>query len=381
MEAVLQNPRLMIPGPVEADDDVLAAIGAQTLPHYGAAWMRLFDETTQLLQQLFGTKGSVLMIPGPGTAALEGAISSLVPRGESIVTLDNGFFGSRMVQIVEACGIHAPAVRAEWGQPVEPDALRRALEAIVPRARADGQQVRAVAIVHHETSTGVLNPVRELAAVAGEFDLAVIVDAVASFGGVPVEFDAWGLDACASVPNKCLGAPPGVAVMAVSERAWEMAKANPTPHGWYLDLKTWAWYIENWGDWHPYPTTMPTNNVAALHAALEKVLAHGPEHHFASIQWAADCTRAGMQELGFTLFPAPDAAAPVISALITRPDVSPADLQAYLARHGLMISGGLGELKGKIIRVGHMGRAKEPAVVEALLEAVEGFLKEKAQNH
>lgn len=373
----MADPRLMIPGPVEADDDVLAAIGAQTLPHYGPTWMRLFDETTDLLKRLFETEQSVLMIPGPGTAALEASITSLVPRGESVATLSNGFFGERMLEIVEHSGLHARPVRAELGEPVDPGALRASLAEMIPQAERAGEPVRALAVVHHETSTGVLNPLQEIAAVAHEFDLAVIVDAVASFGGVRIAFDEWGIDACTSVPNKCLGAPPGVGLLALSDRAWDMAAANTTPHGWYLDLRTWAWYIENWGDWHPYPTTMPTNNIAALHAALQKIFAVGPERHYSSIAWAADCTRSGLLELGFTLFPNPAFAAPVISAFNVRPDIDAAALQHYLLEQGLMVSGGLGELQGQIFRVGHMGRAKEPAVVEALLAATRDFLHEE----
>lgn len=376
----MKNPRLLIPGPVEAENDVLEALGAQTLPHYGGQWMRLFNQTTQYLQRLFQTQGDVLMIPGPGTAAFEAALGSMVPRGEGVVVLDNGFFGARIREIAKAYGIQPWPFEAPWGEAIDPDDLRRQLPGLIEQANAAGQPIRALVVVHHETSTGVLNPVKEIAAVAHEFDLPVVVDAIASFGGVPVDVDGWGLDACVGVPNKCVGAPPGVGLLALSERAWQMADANPVQHGWYLDLRTWRWYIENWGDWHPYPTTMPTNNIAALHAALEGIFAEGPEAHFGSIAWAADCTRHGMEEMGFRLYPDPEHAAPVISALRSRPDVNADDLRRYLlVEHGLMVSGGLGELKGQIFRVGHIGRARRPEIVEALLEGTAQYLVENAR--
>lgn len=371
--------RLMIPGPVEAEDSVLSALGEQTLPHYGPRWMPLFQETIALLKQLFMTQGDVLIMPGPGSAALDAAVASLIPHGASACVLENGFFGMRTIQIIEANGIRPWVVKAPWGKHVDPDDVRTSLREWIPQAQRAGQPIRALVMVHHETSTGVLNPLREIAAVAHEFDLPLIVDAVASLGGVPLPVDEWGIDVCVSVPNKCLGVPPGVALMAVSRRAWQLAEVNPSRHGWYLDLRTWRWYMDNWGDWHPYPTTLPTNNIVALHQGLQNIFAGGLEAHFASFERAAAQVREGMAALGFTLFPEAIYAAPPISALNTRPDVDIGDMLRYLLHeHSLMVSGGLGELKGRIFRVGHMGRAKEPQAIETLLQATRIYLMEHA---
>lgn len=374
----MPNPRLLIPGPVQVDEDVLSAIGEQTLPHYGPEWMPLFEETTSLLKRLFMTTGDAIMIPGPGSAAFDAAIASLVPRGESACVLDNGFFGTRAIQIVEANGIHPWVVTAPWGRHIDPDDVRASLREWLPQARSEGQPIRALVLVHHETSTGVLNPLAEIAAVAHEFDLPLIVDAVASFGGVRIPVDELGIDVCVSVPNKCLGVPPGVALASVSRRAWELAEANPTPHGWYLSLRTWRWYIDNWA-WHPYPTTLPTNNIVALHAGLQGIFAEGVEAHYASFTRAAARTRESMAEMGFALFPEPEYAAPPISALTAPEGFEIGKMLHYLLHErGLMVSGGLGDLKGKIFRVGHMGLAKEPEAIEALLQAVRDYLSEKA---
>jgi alanine-glyoxylate transaminase/serine-glyoxylate transaminase/serine-pyruvate transaminase len=368
----------LIPGPVEADETVLEAIGEQILPHYGPQWMALFNETTDLLRKLYGTTGDVLMIPGPGSAAIDGAVASLVPRGESVFIPSNGFFGQRFRQIVEASGIHAEGIDMPWGKHIDPEDLCVALKEAIPRAEAAGRPIRAVALVHHETSTGVLNPLESLAAVVKSFDLALIVDAVASFGGVPIAFDDWGIDVCVGVPNKCLAAPPGVALTAISPRAWAMVDANPSKRGWYLDLATWRWYIENWGDWHPYPTTMPTSNIVAVHRAVKNIFEMGVEAFYQTFRKAAAAVRTGMAELGFTLYPELSYAAPVISALNARPDFAIGEMLAYLRdERGLMLSGGLVDLRGKIFRVGHMGPVKAPEVISALLSATRDFLTQK----
>jgi alanine-glyoxylate transaminase/serine-glyoxylate transaminase/serine-pyruvate transaminase len=233
--------------------------------------------------------------------------------------------------------------------------------------------------VHHETSTGVLNPLEDIGRIARELGLALIVDAVASVGGTRLPVDAWGIDFCVSVPNKCVGAPPGVAMVTVSPRAWQMAEANPARHGWYHDLRTWAWYRKHEEEWHPYPTTLPTNVIVALRKALSIILHDkGVERHRAEIQLAAQHVREGMDEFGFSLFPDPLYAAPMLSAFRSRPDVDTGDMSKFLLdERGLMISGGLGDLKGKIFRIGHMGGASSPEVVEALLVGVGDYLKSK----
>lgn len=372
--------RLMIPGPVDVDEDVLAALSEPTLPHYGAEWMPTLDATIEYLKRLFETQGDVLIVPGPGSGGLEAAISSLVPTGEGIFIPSSGFFGMRLGQIAEACGLHPWKTDFTPGTHIDPAEVRQQLEKLIPQAEAEGHPIHALAVVHHETSTGVLNPLREIAQVAREFGLPVIVDAVASFGGVRLPVEEWGIDVCVSVANKCLAVPPGVALIAVSQRAWDIAHANPSRHGWYYDLRTWAWYIENWGDWHPSPVTMPTNNIVALLKALRNIFENGGmKAHFASIENAAKQVRAEMSELGFTLFPEPSYAAPIVSALNTRPDVDISEMLGYLLNERrVMVSGGIADLRGKIFRVGHMGRAREPEYIDALVEATRDFLHSKS---
>jgi alanine-glyoxylate transaminase/serine-glyoxylate transaminase/serine-pyruvate transaminase len=374
--------RLLTAGPVDVDDDVLAALAEPTLPHYGPPWRPIYESTLDYAAKLFQTKNDILLMPGPGSGALDTGIGSLIPPGSSICVPRNGFFGERVQAIVEAYDIHAHVIEFEAGKPIDPELLRQKLAIWIPESEAWGRPMHAIAVVHHETSTGVLNPLAEIAQVAKEFDIVLIVDAVASLGGVPVPVDELGIDICVTVPNKCLGAPPGVAMMSVSERAWKLAENNPARHGWYHDLRTWAWFREHEKDWHPYPTTLPTNVIVALNRALQRIFEEGIETHHASIRNAAIHTREGMDEFGFKMLPDPEYAAPMLSAFYACPDMgSVSEFMRYLRdEHGLMVSGGLGDLTGKIFRVGHMGEASSPEVVSALLDGVGEYLKSKGLN-
>ncbi len=373
--------RLLTAGPVDVADDVLGALGQPTLPHYGPPWQPLYDSTITLLSKLFQTQYDVLIVPGPGSGGLDAAIGSLIPPQSSLCVPRNGFFGERIQQIAEAYDICACPIDFPPGKPLDPDTIRQKLASWVPQCQAEGHPLRGIALVHHETSTGVLNPLADIAQVAKEFNLALIVDAVASLGGVPIGVDELGIDVCISVPNKCLGAPPGVAMMSVSPRAWELSSANPARHGWYHDLRTWAWYREHEKNWHPYPTTLPTNVIVALNHALAGVFERGLDRHMADIRNTAIHVREGMDDLGFKLFPDPEFAAPMVSAFHTFPGSSVSDMMRFLRDdHSLMISGGLGDLAGKVFRIGHMGAAGTPEVTTALLAALSEYLASRGLN-
>ena len=195
--------RLMIPGPVDVDDDVLAAMAEPVRPHYGEKWLVTYNEAIERLKHIFGTRNDLFLMTGPGTAALDAAMGSLLRTGDKILVVQNGFFGERLASMARAYGLEVRRVTAPLGQPVEPGAVRRALAAV--------PGVQAVAVVHLETSTTVLNPVRGIAAAARDFEVPVIVDAVSSMGGVPLPVDEWGIDICVTVSNKCLASPAGVA--------------------------------------------------------------------------------------------------------------------------------------------------------------------------
>jgi len=356
----------MIPGPVDVEPEVLAVMGQPVPAHYGPEWMEIHQEMGELLREVFQTQGEVLLMPGPGSAGLDAALGSLLPPGGRILIPTNGFFGERMATIAEANGLEVGRAAFEWGEPLD-------LALIEDRLR-DGE-MEALAVVHHETSTGVLNPLPEIAALARKYDPWFVVDAVASLGGVELPVDGWGIDLCISVANKCLAAPPGLALLSVSERAWARIEGNSHRRGWYLDLRTWQQYARDWAGWHPYPTTLPTNNILALQVSLRRILKHGLAAYQARHRAAAQRVRAGLHELGFPLLVEAPLAAPIITAVGPYPGRTAEEFHTFLKNeHGILIGGGMGPLRGRMCRVGHMGRANSEEYTAAFLNAAEDFI-------
>jgi alanine-glyoxylate transaminase/serine-glyoxylate transaminase/serine-pyruvate transaminase len=363
--------KLMIPGPVDAEDDVLAAMAEPVLAHYGPEWLEIYHETVDCLQQVFRTHNDLIVMPGPGTSGLDAALGSLTRSGDKVLVLQNGFFGRRLVTIAEGYDLDVRTVEAPAGRPLDPESARRQLAA--------EPGIQAVAVVHLETSTAVLNPVQEIAAVAHEFEVPIVVDAVSSMGGVPLPVDDWDIDICVTVSNKCLASPPGVAPISVSQRAWDQMDRKPgRAHGWYLDLQVWKQYASNWGSWHPYPTSLPTNNIVALLASLRQILGRGLEATYARYVQAARTVRSRLGQLGFEML-APEAdTSPLITAMWGLPGMDVDDLRRYLVQEWqVMVSGGLDDLAGKIFRVGHIGKAASPEYCQAFLAGVEGYLRLK----
>ncbi len=243
-------------------------------------------------------------------------------------------------------------------------------------ALATHPEVRAVCGVHHETSVGVLNDVEGICGVAREHGALTIVDGISAVGGVPFEMDAWGADLCVTVANKCIGGPIGVAPVAAGRRALEaLADGRPKAAGWYLNLATWRRFSEQWSGWHPHPTTMPTNVVEAFDVALTGLLEEGVEHRWTRLARARDRVREGLGEMGFEMLSPIATASPVTTAAYGLPGMDVADYMAWLLReHRIRIGGGLGELSGKIFRIGHMGRAAEPDAIDRYLRATADYV-------
>lgn len=361
--------RLMIPGPVDAEDDVLAALAGPILPHYGREWLVIYDETVERLKQVFGTQNDLFLMVGPGSAGLDAAMGSLMRSGDKVLVPHNGFFGQRLVTVARAYGLDVRTVGAPLGEPIDPEAIRQELSA--------EPDIQAVAAVHLETSTAVLNPLQEIAAIAREFEVPIIVDAVSSLGGMPLPVDEWGIDVCVTVINKCLACPPGVAPLSVSQQAWDqMDRRSGRGHGWYLNLRTWKDFAENWTSWHPYPTTLPANLIVALLTSLRRIQAGGLEAHYNRHIQAAQIVRSGLVRLGFEMFTTEAHTSPLLTAVRGLPGMDIDDLRRYLVEEWhIMISGGLADLRDKVFRVGHIGKAASTEYSERLLQGIEAYLQ------
>src|SRR2546425_10421044 len=320
------------------------------------------------MRDVFKTEGEVHLVFGSGMAGVEMCIASMLAPGDEVLIPSNGLFGDRMVEVATANRLRVHSFRPGLSEAITAAQVRAAL--------AEHPGVRAVCIVHHETSVGVLNEVEEICRAAREHGALAIVDGISSIAGVPFEMDAWGADLCVTVANKCIGGPIGVAPVAAGPRALEaLADGRPKAAGWYLNLATWRRFAEAWSGWHPHPTTMPTNVVEAFDVALTGLLEEGVEHRWRRLAAARDRVREGLEEMGFQMLSPITTASPVTTAAYGVPGMQVADYMAWLLReHRIRIGGGLGELSGKIFRIGHMGRAAEPEAIDRYLRATADYV-------
>jgi alanine-glyoxylate transaminase / serine-glyoxylate transaminase / serine-pyruvate transaminase len=361
---------LMIPGPVSVDDEILEALARPVRAHYGDGWTGLYKHAASSMRDVFKTEGEVQLVFGSGMAGVEMCIASVLAPGDEVLIPSNGLFGDRMVEVATANRLQVHSFRPGLAEAITAAQVRTAL--------AEHPNVRAVCIVHHETSVGVLNEVEGICRAVREHGALAIVDGISSVAGVPFEMDAWGADLCVTVANKCIGGPIGVAPVAAGPRALAaLDDGRPKAAGWYLNLATWRRYTELWGGWHPHPTTMPTNVIEAFDLALIRLLEEGVENRWRRLAAARDRVRDGLEELGFEMLSPIRVASPVTTASFGLPDMDVSDyLEWLLKNHHIRIGGGLGELRGRIFRVGHMGRAAEPEAIDRYLRATADYIEQ-----
>ena len=363
---------LMIPGPVPVSPDVLEAMGEPVQMHYGPEWLPFYRRFIARLQQIFATTGPVYPIPASGSGGLEAMLGTLIGADGTIGLIVNGFFGNRMLHIARAHTPHVEVLQVPYERPADPDDVQGWLKQ---------HRVSLLGVVHSDTSTGVLNPVREIAAAARAEGVAVLVDAVSSLAGTPVETDAWGLAAVATASQKCLESPPGVAPVALTALGWKIIDGQPAPgRGWYLNLRNWRRYEQEWAN-HPYPVTLPSNNILALDRAVDRILAEGLEARFERHRRVAALLREGLGRLGFKVFADARWASPTVTVAYPPDGVAASTLIDTLRlQHRIAVAGGLDHLAGRVIRIGHLGNQATPERVQRLLGALEASLREGVRS-
>jgi alanine-glyoxylate transaminase/serine-glyoxylate transaminase/serine-pyruvate transaminase len=343
---------LLGPGPSRTSPRVMRAMCAPTVGHLDPIMLKLLDDVRSRLLRLFrAAEGSfALAVSGTGTSGMEAVVANLVADGTKVLVVVNGYFGDRIVQMCERYGATVRRLDVEWGKPCEPDALRQALRT----GPAD-----IVAMVHAETSTGVLNSVRELAAVAREHDALTIVDAVSSFGGVPLDVGKWGIDACYSCTQKCLSAGSGLAPVVFGPRALaRLAKCR----SFYFDLHL----LQDYWLKRKYHHTMSSALVCALDEALTIVEEEGLDARWARHERNHRALVAGLASRGLSLLPKEQDRLWTLNAVRVPHGVDEAAVRIQLLdEFNIEIGAGLGPLAGKIWRVGLMGAssAMEPIVL------------------
>jgi alanine-glyoxylate transaminase/serine-glyoxylate transaminase/serine-pyruvate transaminase len=359
---VLTDRVLMGPGPSNPYPEVTQAIGRPMLGHLDPEFISLLDETCDRLREVFRTANPLTFpVSATGSAGMEAAFVNFVRPSDPVVIGVNGVFGERMCDVATRCGAEVVRVEAPWGQPVDPEAVLGA-----------HPSPAMIAVVHAETSTGVRSDIEPLG--DGKGDALLLVDCVTSLGGIPVEIDGWGVDIAYSGTQKCLGCPPGLAPMTVSERAQERLVAKP--QSWYLDLNMIAKYVTGTGA-RAYHHTAPISMVFAIHAALGTVLEEGLEKAFARHAACGEELHQGLADLGLELFAAPGYRLPELTTVWVPEAIRSEEAslrRELLERHGIEIGGGLGAYSGKLWRIGLMGHTARPRNVTLLLRALEELL-------
>jgi predicted phosphoserine aminotransferase len=350
--------RLFIPGPTEVRPDVLRQLSRPIIGHRSAEFGQLFQRLQSRLRDLFQTQDRVYISTSSGTGLWEAAVRNGVRT--QCLNLVNGAFSERWRTATLANGKQSVAVKADWGRAIRPEQV----EAVLKQHHVD-----AVALVHNETSTGVLNPLGEIAEVVRQYpEVLLMVDAVSSLGGVDVPVSDLGLDVCLTSSQKALALPPGMSLASVSDRALARA-AEVENRGYYFDFLVFERYQTR----NQTPSTPPISLLYALDYQLERILEEGLETRFRRHRLMAQTVRAWAEERGFELFAEEGYRSPTVTVVRNTRGIDIGALQAHLSGQGMTIADGYGPLKGETFRIAHMGDLTLPEVQE-LLAAMDDFL-------
>jgi len=356
-------------GPSNIDPRVLKTLTLPIVEHLDPYFSEVMNETVELLRYAFITGNKVTFpISGTGSAGMESAICNIVERGDEVVVCISGFFGERMSDMIQRCGGRSIEVRAPLGKAIEKEDVEEALA---------NSNAKAIAIVHAETSTGVLQPLKEISRITHEYGALLIVDAVTSLGVCWVLVVEWNIDICYSASQKCLGCPPGLAPITVSERAMSVIRNRRTRvQSWYFDLSTIEkyWVESN----RIYHHTAPILLVYALREGLRLLYEEGLENRWMRHKENMQLLVEGIEEIGLTIFTDREHICPAITAINVPKNVNDESVRRTLREeYNITISGGLGELKGKIWRIGLMGVNSTRKNVILVLEALKNALKKR----
>ena len=360
-------PRILLgPGPSMVNPRVLQAMMQNMIGYLDPDYVLILEEVSDLLKRVFQTEDAATMaLSGTGSSGMEAGLSSILEPGDTVVVCIHGFFGERMVDMASRVGANVVALRSEWGRPFPEEMLEEALN--------EHSDVRLVAVIQAETSTGIRQPLEGISQLVSEHDALLMVDAVTSLGGNNLAIDDWDIDYCYSATQKCLGCPPGLSPVAVSQRALESVRARKTPPAsWYLDLDLNANY---WYNPRVYHHTSPVSMILALREGLRIVLEEGLDNRFQRHERNAAALRAGLEALGLEVV-SPDGYRLAQVTPVWIPDgIDDAEVRTRLLREfNIEIGKGLGGFDGRVWRFGLMGESSRPDYVLLALSALESIL-------
>ncbi|TMF21126.1 MAG: alanine--glyoxylate aminotransferase family protein [Chloroflexi bacterium] len=355
--------QLRIPGPTPLPERVVRSMNRPMIDHRGPEFAAILAEITAGAKRVFKTKNDLLLLTSSGTGGLESAVANLVSPGDQVVAALCGNFGERFAALAAAYGADVVRLEFEWGQPVDPDDLAQVLQRH-PKANV-------VLLTHNETSTGLTNPLRELARTARSAERLVVVDGVSSISSIDIETDAWGVDVAVSGSQKGWMAPPGFALVSVSERAWAQQAKARSPR-FYFDWKE----AKTWADKGMTPFTPAVPVAFAMQEGLRMLEEEGLNNVYERHERLARAAQVGLQALGFQLFAQEGYRSNTVTSAVPPPGLDVAALRDLLnTKYGVVIAGGQGKMTGKMVRVGHLGAVAEGDVVQVIW-AIEHALEE-----
>ena len=338
---------LRVAGPTPLPNDILQAMSKQMIYHRGKEFEEILNRITANLKQLFQTKGDVFLLTSSGTGGLEAAIVNSLSPGDKVLSVSNGVFGDRFAIIAEQFGAEVIPLRFEWGKAADVDAVRQALQA--------EPKIRAVLVTHNETSTGVTNDLASISSVVKEFDKLLLVDAISSLGSINLPVDDWHCDVTITASQKGWMAPPGLAMVSVSQEAWQ-ANAKAKMPRFYWDFAKAKSYLEI----GQTPWTPAISTVFALSASLEMMLKEGLPNTIARHARVAKATRDGIKSLGLSLFAEEGYASNTVTAVAASDGLDIKKMSRILREeYQIVLAGGQQRLAGKIFRIGHLGWVTE----------------------
>ena len=344
---------LLTPGPTPLPPEVCEALARPIIHHRTPQFQAVLKETFESLKHVFQTKNDCFVLASSGTGAMEAAVVNLLSWGDSALIVEGGKFGERWTELCAAYGIKTTVIAVEWGQALSPEALKEHL--------AKDPTIKAVFTTLCETSTGVAFDIKGFAQVTKETEAVLVVDAISGLGAIDLQMDAWGVDVVVSGSQKGFMLPPGLGFISVGKKAWKCVEESKCPK-YYFDLKKAKKAIEKTDT----AFTPAIGIIIALNEALKMLRADGLEVVFARHRKLAEATRAGLKALGCALY-APDAASDAVTAARVPEGIDGAKLVKMMRdEHGVTIAGGQGAVKGKIIRIAHMGYIAESDIILGL---------------
>ena len=361
------SPRILMgPGPSDMHPRVYKALSTQMIGHLDPEFVSIMDEVKEMVQETFQTKNNLsFVVSAPGSAGMETCLVNLIEPGDEVLICQHGVFGGRMADIAKRAGAIVHKVEQDWGKPIEPQDVKTALENCNPKL---------VAIVHAETSTGVLQPLEEISKLVHDKGALFVVDAVTSYCGTELKVDDWGIDAIYTGTQKCLSAPPGLSPVTFSDRAAEALDARKTPvQSWFLDLSL----VKNYwaGAKRAYHHTAPISQIYGIREAYRLVLEEGLEARFKRHQETHEYLRDGLEDLGFRYLVDKQYRLPMLNAVYLPEGIEELPIRKRLLNeYNIEVGGGLGAFAGKLWRIGLMGHSCDKNHVNMLLSALREIL-------